>query len=379
MVESEQERFELYFDFGMPDPVQPVDGIADPMAAALLIKAMSAKEALEIEEPISPRLHFNLPRIRDIFHSWWPDRFSRIDIRTSPRLESSSPPKPLAATFFSGGVDSFYSLLKQQRQSETTGIPVAHLIFMRGVEIRLEKSSGLEATEKRVKAIAESVGITPIFGETNLRTSFRLHWEKYLFGSALAATGLCLSPAVGYVGIAASNNYNDFEYMIRRGSTPLVDEMYSTENVQIFHNGAEVTRAQKLRHLMDWNRELVLENLRVCTRNAGGDSNCGGCPKCVRTAIPLYAMGLWDEAATFPSKDTGHWVEAVTKERHASYIKENLEFARECGGNDWLIKLLNGEMERRRALRASRRGKLYAARSVASMLKRRAIQLIKGN
>lgn len=105
--ENDQEGFELYFDFGMPDPVQLVDGIADPMAAALLIKAMNTKEALEIKEPISPRLHFNLPRIRDIFHTWWPDRFSRIDIRTSPRLESSSTPKPLAATFFSGGVDSF--------------------------------------------------------------------------------------------------------------------------------------------------------------------------------------------------------------------------------------------------------------------------------
>ncbi len=211
---------------------------------------------------------------------------------------------------------------------------------MRGIETRLEKSRGVGDSETWVKEVASSVGVEPIFGETNIRTCIRLDYEKYLLGSALAATALCLSPAISYVGIAAAHPYDDPHHMIMIGSTPLVDEMYSTERMQIFHDGAESNRATKLGRLMEWNQELVLNYLRVCTGNAGGAFNCGRCPKCVRTAIPLHAMGLWDKATTFPDKETSHWEKAVMRDRHLSLIAENLEFVRECGGNEWLVAML---------------------------------------
>ncbi len=90
---------QLYFEFKVPDPVA-IDDSADPIAAALLIAAMRVGEVLEIEQPISPRLHFNLPRICNIFHTWWPERFSRIEIKTSPRRGPPPIAQARAATFF---------------------------------------------------------------------------------------------------------------------------------------------------------------------------------------------------------------------------------------------------------------------------------------
>src|SRR5687767_5010649 len=95
-------QFEIYFDFQMPAP-SDTSMIADAFASALLISAMRSGESLEVDPPISPQLCFSLPRIRDIFHVWFP-KFSRISIRTTPQVPRHHQIEPRAATFFSGGV-----------------------------------------------------------------------------------------------------------------------------------------------------------------------------------------------------------------------------------------------------------------------------------
>ena len=72
-------RVEVYFDYDGPEPF--VGKGADAFAAAMLLPSMRVGEALEIEPPISPQLRFNLPRIRDVFCTWWPD-LRRIEIRS---------------------------------------------------------------------------------------------------------------------------------------------------------------------------------------------------------------------------------------------------------------------------------------------------------
>ena len=232
--DSDHTPLQLYFDFRAQKEEQ-VDNGADPIAAALLLLAMRTGEALEIEHPISPRLHFSLPRIREIFCTWWPDLFSRVEIKTSSRRDVIMQPQPCAGVFFSGGVDSFYSLLKLQRQGRESGVPLTNLIFMRGVETRLSRSVEIESTEQWVRTVAASLGIEPIFGKTNIRDCVSLHWERHLHGSALAAVALCLSPKLGYVGIGSAFSYN---HLIAHGSSPLTDEMYSTERLCVLHDGA---------------------------------------------------------------------------------------------------------------------------------------------
>ena len=111
--------------------------------------------------------------------------------------------------------------------------------------------------------------------ETNLRTSLQrgedyLHWERHYHGSALAAVGLGLSPAFGFICIPSAFSYN---HLVAHGSTPLVDEMYSTETLQIVHDGPEVTRAEKVARIIEWHGDLVLRHLRVCIKNRGGAYN----------------------------------------------------------------------------------------------------------
>jgi hypothetical protein len=333
------QRFECYFEYRIPDSGFPGNA-ADAFAAALLLPAMRAGEPLEIVPPISPRLAFNLPRIRDIFHTWWPD-FPRIGIDLNTRADESRPRASGAATFFSGGVDSFYSLLKYRKGAAELPTPLSHIVFMKGIESRLEFKEHARESETWVQEVAAAAGVECIVGEGDIRTSLQgpednLHWERHYHGSALAAVALGLSHRLAYVCIPSAFNYN---HLVSHGSTPLVDEMYSTENLYVLHDGAESTRANKIASIVKWDRDLVLNHLRVCIMNAGGAFNCGRCYKCVRTAIPLYVLGLWDRAHTFRDKSMDHWEQEVASD-HLALINENLQFALENGGDSKIIGIL---------------------------------------
>ena len=227
--------------------------MADAMAAAMLIPSMRAGEALEIDPPLSPLLCDSLSRIRDIVNTWYP-AFERIDIHCSPSSATREEPPRRAATFFSGGVDSFYSLLKHRRGSGTLPVPLTHLIYLRGVEQKLENTKGADEAQAGCGSIAKAAGVECVTGVTNLRTTLqgperRVHWERHYHGSALAGLGLAMSGLLSHVCIPSAFSYN---HMVAHGSTPLLDEMFSTERVRIVHDGAEVTRARKVAKILEW-------------------------------------------------------------------------------------------------------------------------------
>lgn len=337
---------ELYFEF--PDRIAPfVAESADPFAAAMLVPSMAAGQDLEILPPISPQLRASLPRIRDVMHVWYPE-LSSVAVTTRPQL--APPPRRAegAAAFFSAGVDSFYTLLKYRQGAEGLPVPLSHVIFMRGIENELQWSHDVEASQRHVEEIAAATGVACIVGTTNLRTELRLHWERYHHGAGLAATALVLSGGLGYVCIPASFPYG---YLVRHGSTPLVDAMYSTERLSVIHDGAECTRAEKVARLVEWDRELVLAHLRVCLRNDGGAFNCGECYKCVRTAMALAIVGGLDGAQLFRNRSRAHWPELLAKD-NLEFIEENLALARKRNADPHLIALLDRTARRIRLERA---------------------------
>ena len=177
------------------------------------------------------------------------------------------------------------------------------------------------------------------------RARDELHWEQHYHGSALAAVGLAVPLGLEYLCIPSAFTYN---YLSVHGSTALVDEMYSTENLHLVHDGCEVTRAQKVARILEWDRDVVLKYLRVCTRNSGGAYNCGECYKCVRTAIPLRILGVWDQVNTFQNKSTDHWEEAMQLDRFFILTEENLQFAKDYGTDPELTAMLERVVRRRR-------------------------------
>ena len=334
--------FELYFDYPI-ECARFVSESADAFAVAMLIPAMMSGEPLEIVPPISRRLQFELPRIRDIFHSWHPE-FSRCAINVTARAVEPSPHAASAATFFSGGVDSFYTLLKYRNGHERLPSPLTHVVFMRGLEKPLDFMRGVEDAQARVQRIAGAAGVRLIVGESNLRAHFKADWLNIYCGSGLVAAALSLANGFTHVCIPSAFSYRDAH---PTSTTPLVDERFSTESLRIIHDGAELGRAEKLARIVDWNQDLVLQNLRVCVMNFGGVYNCCECRKCVRTMMALRILGVFDRAETFPNKSTAHW-EAVAGFDDLIFLEENLALARTRGRDPEMMRLLERLILQRR-------------------------------
>ena len=278
-----------------------------------------------------------------------PATLKRSDIHVASVAAEPKLPANHAATFFSGGVDSFYTLLKHRRE-HLLPAPLTHVIFMRGIEKPLDFARGVEASEDAAEAIATTAGVRCISGKAiSAHSSTRL--APPLCGSALAATALSLAAGLDYVCIPSTYWYADF---VPIGSTPLTDERFSNDRVRSRARRRRIAaNGEDCEDCRSGYPELVLTHLRVCALNFGGPYNCGKCWKCVRTAIPLAYLGVFNRATTFPDKSTTHW-ESVLEMDSLPFVEENLRFARTHNTKPELTALL-GRIVQRRTFRTSLR------------------------
>ncbi len=255
--------------------------------AAALTPAMKVGGGLHLPGSVSPRLSASIPKIQDIFHTWYPD-FKKVAVGVETKHVQPSSSAREVGCFFSGGVDSFYTLLRHKEE-------ITKLIFVHGFDIRLDDTPLRAKVSQVLREVAFEFRKPLIEVETNVRTFSDRHvgWEEY-HGSALASVALLLSPHFRKVYIAASSSYSS---LLPWGSHPLLDPLWSTDDMEIVHDGCEAIRIEKVAHISSC--DIALKSLRSCWRNPGGAYNCGQCVKCMRTMAALRAAGALDRCTTF--------------------------------------------------------------------------------
>ena len=261
---------------------------ADPFIPAALIPAMRRNWQLVVEGEASATLLEGTQRIQETMSGWYPE-YHQIPVQVDSTAHSEATGDRPAATFFSGGVDSFYTL--QQHRDE-----ISHLIFVHGIDIPLgHKNERLRASDS-VRQLAASLGLQLVEVETNLRQFGQTHvsWPNAYFGAALAAVALLLSPRFSRIFVPASVSAAQLEPM---GSHPDLDPNWSNETMQLIHDGLHATRFDKVREIGAW--QLVHSHLRVCYQLKTTALNCGRCRKCLWTMMLLSASGDLDQLETF--------------------------------------------------------------------------------
>ncbi len=260
---------------------------ADAFLAAALLPAMAAGNALRVTGAISPRLLAAVCTIQDIFQCWDGQQYRKIPVEAVARA-SAAPSGAGVACFFSGGLDSFYTLLKHRGE-------ITHLIFVHGFDIKRTDRALRDRTSRVLHEVAAAYQKSVVEVDTNLRdfTDRYFSWELS-HGAVLASVALLLSPLFSKVYMAASNTYL---WLRPWGSHPLLDPLWSTEHTEIVHDGCEAMRIEKLARIVD--DETVLRSLRVCWENRGRAYNCGRCEKCLRMMVELRMLGVLDRCTTF--------------------------------------------------------------------------------
>ena len=182
-------------------------------------------------------------------------------------------------------------------------------------EIARKKHQNFSQAVKQNEKFAQSFGKKLITVETNLYAfSYRFNLSRNLFqGSMLASIALLLGFPTTF--IPASDYYPQ---LVPFGSHPLTDPLYSSEAVEIIHDGAEVRRVDKLKKIASV--KPIFENLHVCFNHPS--ENCGKCKKCIRTIVPLLLMGIKD--TPFKSTPTIKEIKkAMARDPiESSYLKE---------------------------------------------------------
>lgn len=347
---SSADTIQLWFEYPLAF-ASAIAGEADALLPVMLVAGMVYGEPLTIPQTVSRCLVQNTTDIQDIFASWYPDEVRRIPVVIPSIAERSRLDGGASACFFSGGVDSFYSLLKSREGSIVNDPPPTHLIYMQGVETSLVECRDNDHTAGRVLEVADRTGKTAIVGRTNLRECFPFDWGRLLCGAGLASIGLSLSGMFDRVLIPSSGSYRHAD-LYPWSTHPLLDRLWSTERTRIVHDGCEATRAEKV--ALVGRSPTALEYLRVCVTNAGADWNCGRCPKCVRTMIALQAVGRLAHAGTFPHEipEAALNVLNLADEVEWEFMKENLLLVDREGRDPVLAGALRTRL---------RRGELKAA------------------
>lgn len=328
----------------------------DSCLALSLLPAMLAGRRLDVERPVSRRLLDACPVLQRVFRrffewraQWRGERKGQSisEIEVVAPLRTSGSPRPGVGLFFTGGLDSLATLI--ERRDEVT-----HLVYVEGYDIAAGNEHVTSRTLEALDATARAFDKELVVVRSDLRRLGRQLpvWELY-HGPALAAAGLLLAQTVGRLYLSATKSVENLRPL---GSHPVLDPLWSTEELDFVHAGCELGRVEKARLLRGC--EPALRFLRTCWRNYEGRYNCQRCEKCLRTMVNLELAGV-ERCDSFPEPLDLSLVERLKPdEKTLDFWWENLLEARRGGARPELVRALErtvGDTPGRRAAAAVQR------------------------
>jgi hypothetical protein len=286
MVDGEELWYECDGDLLQPVP--------EAVICALLMISLQRHRRIDMADAVDAAFLANMDELLAVWALWWGKPRLRPRAPLSAGADSKDYRLKGKAIFFSGGVDSFYSLLRE-------GLDVSHLIFVHGFDIPIHDEVRFAAFEPALHQIARECGVTPVIVRTNLRDHHLtqgMDWERG-HGAALASVAHLLSDQIGVAVVPSSYTYGNFRPW---GTSWHTDHLFSSQRVRLQHADASLWRADKLAAIAD--HHLVQKHLRVCSENRRAVGNCGYCEKCLRTMISLELAGRLQDFDAFRFEET---------------------------------------------------------------------------
>ncbi|MCX6400838.1 MAG: hypothetical protein NTX33_13035 [Propionibacteriales bacterium] len=336
----------LWFDTRNDVPFLEYDK-GDLWVGPLMLVAMRRGENLRLADPISPGRRAKLRQIRSTYAAWFPDRMSdstrikcppsnrpapgRVErlidrVPGSGRLASRRDDR-VAAACFTGGVDSFHTLLDRRDE-------LGAIVYAFGLDIPRRMGPQRKRVTATLEAIAAETDLQLLTATTNLREVL-VHaelakWGRELHGATLASLGTLFSPVISKLFIPSSDVRSP---QVGWGSHPVIDPLWTSDRLEVAYHCEDHVRQDKVALLAD--EPLAQRYLRVCYMRFQ-EANCGTCKKCQRTMALLTLVGRLDRFPTFTQPLdvdllASQGVDAVNE---LNIIRNALAFAAKHPGHD---------------------------------------------
>lgn len=278
------------FDGGLRDYicVEVIDGIL----VNLLLYAMEHDYDIESEEAVSDDLYLNLTSYLIPAISKNVPKYHKIAIY-APTVNIKFPSKNAVGASLSGGVDSFYTLLKHCDQAEKE-FNITHLTFFNaGASGAMGGKEARERYHQRIdwiRNVADEMQMKLVCVDTNINEFLRQAHEPTNTFRTLAIP-LLLQKLFSKYYFASSYEFDQFKFLETDTSFYDILNMscLSTKNLRFYLDGAEASRSKKLQFISNY--PITYDKLNVCVADA---HNCGKCDKCRRTMLGLYGLHKLD-------------------------------------------------------------------------------------
>lgn len=362
-VEVGERSFDLYIQ--SPSLVeQPGLEVATPLA---LLPAMRLAQPIHVQGSLSETFLEGLKEIMEHYASSF-EGFTVVPITADSYYKAEASTSSRKASFFSGGVDSFFSLLKARDE-------LTDIITIRGFDMSLKDQARWDKTSASAQAVADELKIQLHEVECNFGSIIKEYgkWLEHGHGIVLACVARSLAGLFGEVRVPSSDSLED---QVPWGSSIFTDPKYTDERLSIVHDACGANRVDKTVYL--GNEPLALKYLRVCPGSKhDGHYNCCRCEKCLRTMVSLYAIGVLDSVEAFPLPLTPQLVANALyiTSWHRMFTDENIELMRRCRPDDTaMIKALEVQRDRplwRSAVLAKlRRKRRHMKRKIQKLMSR---------
>ena len=306
---TDEEKRTLYYEVSPEYEDYLVVENSDAFVLGLLHHAMNVGKRIICEIGVTEQLLFQLKNYYiPIIASNMPD-LQAIDIDA----KVLSPIDKLyngVITGNSGGVDSFYTIMKYKELSD--GYKLTHLLFN---NISTEDSdedrirSVYERSIAEKEAIANEVGLDSINMYTNLYSFYKSHFiYNYYFAAQYCSAAYAVGKLVTVFYFSSAYTPSKFSLDHKKISDSSNFDLFSLscfslKNLFIYSSGTEATRIEKMDYIVD--SPCVQKHLQVCSEEQYEGYyknntklitklNCGVCRKCRRTVSMLYCDNKLD-------------------------------------------------------------------------------------
>ena len=288
---------------------------------------------LILKAPISEKLHFQimseLVPAMEKFCDWY-DSF-QLSCETIKNDYKGN----AVLTGVSGGVDSFFTLIKSKREFPTP-YKVTHGMFI-GMADREDVNS---VEYNNSQQICKELGLEFIYVESNVCGTIYESRHDAISTFAISSVPLVLGKLVKVYYHSSSHTYDEFK-LDEEGismADPLLNHMCSTETLSMYCCSMVATRAEKTAYISD--DETVRKHLLACgftVDDNGKTKNCSVCSKCTITMIDLDLAGRLDDfrevfdVDKYRKHPLYYWGYVFYKEKHGLYIDSTLGMAKKKG------------------------------------------------
>lgn len=280
------------------------DDVYDAFMLAALFPCMYYNEPIEIKGAVSKELYYNLVRyVYSIIQAFRPE-MHRVEIKVDGFAIAKQNKEKIVGTGFSGGVDSFATIVEHYINEPEDEYRLNHLFFFNlGQYGDPSKSDSYERAYNRYlfcKVATDDIGLPYSFMDTNLFAFYKPEWEHHSDELNRTIAIFCIQRACcRYYAPSAHTYEQHVNFPVEHYATitgfaeHMLTSLLSTEVCKNILDGSQYTRVDKVKLIKDY--LPAQKYLNVCTNIEEGHTdgaNCSYCGKCQRTMCELDLLGL---------------------------------------------------------------------------------------